>query len=141
MAKGLKTLIRVHEWEVDEKRRGLGRLLSHVHELEKRGLDLEREIVNEQAVAAGAAAEVGFAYGPYAEAAIGRRETIKRNIAGVEVEIDAARNVLSDAYRELKTYEIAQQERDQAEAAELDRKEQADLDEIGIRGAVRQRNS
>jgi len=140
MAKGLKSLVRVHEWDVDEKRRALGRLLNHVHELENNGRDLELEIVNEQAVAASASEEVGFAYGPYADAAINRREDIARNIAEVEVEIDSARIVLGDAYRELKTYEIAQEERQKKEDAELDRKEQADLDEIGIRGYVRQRN-
>ncbi len=136
MAKGLRTLIRVHEWEVDEKRRFLARLLSHVNALERQGRDLETEIKHEQGVAA-ASREVGFAYGAYAEAAINRRRDIAGNIVRTEVEIVAAQDVLTEAYRELKTYEIAQEDRQLEETLEFDRKEQAELDEIGLRGARR----
>ncbi len=134
MAKGLRTLIRVHEWDVDEKRRFLGRLLDHVNTLERQGRDLETEIKSEQVIAA-VSEEVGFAYGAYAEAAIHRRRDIAGNIVRAETEIVAAQDVLTEAYRELKTYEIAQENRDREEISELDRKEQAELDEIGLRGA------
>ena len=138
MAKGLRTLIRVHEWDVDEKRRFLGRLLDHVNALERQGRDLETEIKSEQGICA-ASEEVGFAYGAYAEAAIHRREDIAGNIVRTEIEIVTAQDVLTEAYRELKTYEIAQENRDREEIMELDRKEQAELDEIGLRGARRRK--
>ena len=136
MAKGLHTLIRVHEWNVDEKRRFLGRLLNRVSALERQGRDLETEIKSEQAIAV-ASEEVGFAYGAYAEVAIRRREDIAGNIVRTEIEIVTAQDVLTEAYRELKTYEIAQENRNREEILELDRKEQAELDEIGLRGARR----
>ena len=133
MANGMHTLIRVHEWDVDEKRRFLASLLNHISALERQGRDLETEIKREQGVAA-ASQEVNFAYGAYAEVAIGRREDIADNIVRTEVEIAAAQDVLTEAYRELKTYEIAQENRQREEKLELDRKERAELDEIGIRG-------
>ena len=140
MAKGLRTLIRVHEWEVDEKRRFLARLLNHVNALERQGRDLETEIKSEQGIAA-ASEEVGFAYGAYAEAAICRREDIAGNIVRTEIEIIAAQDVLTEAYRELKKFEVAQENRDKVEARELSLKEQADLDELGIKGFIRKRQS
>jgi flagellar export protein FliJ len=134
MAKGLHTLIRIHEWDVDEKRRFLARLLNHINALERQGRNLETEIKREQGVAA-ASQEVIFAYGAYAEAAICRRENIADNIVRAEIEIVAAQDVLTEAYRELKTYEIAQENRQHEEKLEFGRKEQAELNEIGIRGA------
>ena len=139
MANELHSLIRLHRWGVDEKRRRLAELLRFVAGLEDRGRRLEAEIKNEQAVAGASPVEVGFIYGNYAEAVIGRRQRIAGSIAGTEVEIAAARAELGDAYRELKKYEIAQDERDKRQAEELSRKEQIILDELGIKGFLQKR--
>ncbi len=139
MANELHSLFRLHRWGVDEKRRRLADLLRFVADLEDQGRRLEDEIKNEQAVAGAAPEEAGFIYGNYAEAAIERRQRIAESIAGTEVEIAAAREQLGDAYRELKKYEIAQDERDKRQAEELSRKEQIILDELGIKGFLQKR--
>jgi flagellar export protein FliJ len=139
VANELHSLIRLHRWGVDEKRRRLAELLRVAAGLEDRGRRLEAEIKNEQAVAGASPVEVGFIYGNYAEAVIGRRQRIAGSIAGTEVEIAAAREELGDAYRELKKYEIAQDERDKRQAEELSRKEQIILDELGIKGFLQKR--
>ncbi len=133
MAKNLKNLIRLHEWQVDEKRRKVGTLLSLVADLELQARRLEDELVAEQAAAAAAPAEAGFLYGRYAETVIERRRRIADSIAKAEEEITAAQGELRDAYRELKKFEIAQENRNKREAYEQARKEQAFLDDIGLR--------
>lgn len=132
MAKDLKNLIRLHEWQVDEKRRKVGALLSLVADLELQARRLEEELVTEQAAAAAAPAEAGFFYGRYAETVIERRQRIAYSIAKAEEEITAAQDELREAYRELKKYEIAQENRTKREAYEEARKEQAFLDDIGL---------
>lgn len=135
MARGdLHNLIRLHEWQVDEKRRRLGELLRVLDDLENRLKRLEEEVVREQQVAAHDPSGAGFLYGNYAEAVIERREKLKESISRAEAEIARARDDLREAYRDLKKYEIAQRNRDQRAAAEAARKEQIVLDELGIQG-------
>ena len=139
MAKHLRNLIRLHEWELDEKRRKLGELLRMVAELERRAHMLKDEIRNEQRIAALSPNEAGFFYGGYAESTIERREWISDSIAKTEAETEAARGEVLAAHQELKKFEITQEERDRLEAAEAARKEQIFLDEVGLQ-SFRQRS-
>ena len=59
MPKDLNTLIRFHQYRVDEKRRALGELLGEVADLEQQSVHLEREIVTEQEVANSAPDRLG----------------------------------------------------------------------------------
>ncbi len=132
MAKDLKNLIRLHEWQVDEKRRKVGGLLRLVADLEDQARRLEEELINEQAAAAASPEEAGFLYGNYAETVIERRQRIADSIAKAEEEIAAAQDELREAYRELKKYEIAQENREKREAEEEARRDQMFLDDIGL---------
>ncbi len=141
MARELHSLIRLHKWDVDEKRRKLGELVQLLDTLVDQAHKLEDEVKNEQAVAASSPEEAGFAYGNYAEEAIRRRDRIVASIAKADAEINVARVELSDAYLDLKKYEIAQEMRDKKRTLERDRKEQAALDEIGLQGHRRKRRA
>lgn len=132
MFKNLNTLIRLNEWNVDERRRELGALLKSITEFEN-GLErLREEVVNEQNAAMAAPDEAGFFYGSYAQAVIGRRETLNEGIRRMETQVASARDQLNEAYRELKKFEVAQKTRDERQAKELARREQGVLDEIGL---------
>ncbi len=133
MSKGILSLIRLYEWGVDEKRRGLGELLRLLDNLEQQGARLERELVEEQKVAGESPNEAGFLYGNYARAVIDRREIIEKSIAEMEKKISEAREELNEAYRELKKYQVAQENRDLAEKKEQAREEQLELDEISTK--------
>ena len=139
MAKNLNSLIRLHQWIVDEKRRKLGDLLKMVQDLEARAKRLEEELIEEQNIARGAPEQAGLTYGGYAKAVIDRRERLALSIAGVEKQIALAREELNEAYRDLKKYEVAQDIRGRREAEETARKDQIVLDEIGLQ-SFRQRN-
>ncbi len=141
MARELKSLIRLHKWDVDEKRRKLGELLQLLDNLVDEAHKLENEVKNEQAIASASPEEVGFAYGNYAEEAIRRRDRIVASIAKADTEIEVARGELSEAYLVLKKYEIAQDMRLKKEALERSRREQIVLDEIGLQGHRRKRHA
>ena len=137
MAKDIHSLIRLHDWQVDEKRRALAELLGAVSALEGRARKLESDLVSEQKAAADQPDESGLYYGNYAEVVILRREELAGAIAEVEKQILDARDILSEAYRELKKYEVVQENRDARELAETERREQIVLDELGIQAFVR----
>ena len=134
MAKGLHNLIRLHEWQVDEKRRKLGELLRFLGELEDQAGRLEQELKDEQRAATASPEEAGFLYGNYARAVIERRQRIAETMARSEEEVTGAREELRDAHAELRKFEITQENRDKREAEESARREQAILDELGLQG-------
>jgi len=137
MGGGLKTLIRLNEWSVDQKRRALGDVLRLIDSLENQGRDLERELLSEQAAAKASPDEAGYLYGHYANAVIARRERIEQSVARAEMVAEEAREELNQAYRELKKYQTAQAARELRQLAERDRKDQAVLDEIGMKSHLR----
>lgn len=137
MGKHLHNLIRLHDWQLEEKQRALADLLTAVAALEARRRQLEDELVRERKAAAEAPGEIGIYYGNFAKAALAKRRALEAAIAEGEAEVAAARDRLREAYRELKKYEVAQAQRDTRDAAARDHREQLFLDEIGIQAFVR----
>lgn len=137
MAKDFKTLVRMRKWALDEKQRELGEMLGVLGNLEAEKTALEQAIIAEQKIAAENPELAGFAYGGFANAVIAEREAITKMIAAQEEKIDTFRDVVADAFKELKTAEIAERNRADAERAEEEKKEQDELDEIGTRSATR----
>ena len=136
MPSPLKNLIRINDWAVDEKRRRLGELLELQANLQAQADALEQDLIREQAIAA-ETPEAGTFYGAYAEAVIERRDRLVQSIEKMDVEVLAAREEVRAAFRELKKYEVAQENRDLAEIKERNKTEQEELDEIGITRFVR----
>ena len=132
MAKSVATLIRINELTVDERRRELGEHLIELDDLEAALNRLENEVVHEQRIAATQPQTAGFLYGAYADSVIHRREQFQLIIASKQQEITVARDALSDAYRELKKYEVIYQNQQSKEAEEQARKDQVDLDDLGL---------
>ena len=132
MAKSVATLIRINELTVDERRRELSEHLIELDDLEAALNRLEKEVVHEQRIAATQPQSAGFLYGAYADSVIHRREQFQLTIASKQQEITVARDALSDAYRELKKYEVIYQNQQSKEAEEQARKDQVDLDDLGL---------
>ena len=130
--KGLKALIRLSKWNVDEKQRVLVALQGREDEILSWIQRLDEQLKEEQRIAAEDSTGVGFSYGAFANAWLGRRQQLLSMLDMVRAEIVRARDELADAFSELKTYEITQRERDRRAQAERDKKEQAFLDEIGL---------
>lgn len=108
--KARNTLVRLHKWQVDEKRRRLAELYMLRDELEQKFHAVEAAIVREQEIAGsttGSEADVGFAYGAFAQAAIMQKENIQRSIKTLEAQIDDALEAVAEAFKALKRQEIA----------------------------------
>lgn len=132
MAKGAATLIRVNEWTVDERRRELGARLRELDELETALANLEKEVIHEQQIASSQPEVAGFIYGSYADGVIHRREQFQAHIEAKEKEIAVARDALSEAYVELKKYEVVHENQRRLDAEEQARREQIEIDELGL---------
>lgn len=127
----LATLIRVHQYKLDEKRRELADFERLRADLTTRRDRLEAELAAEQAAAK--TVECGaFAYGGFALGVISRREKLAASLAEIDVRIEAAREEVAAAFQELKRYEIVLAARQKKLRAELDRKEQMRLDEVSL---------
>lgn len=131
------SLIRLHRWKVDERRRILADLEELGIEMRGRLERLEADIEHEQEIAR-KTAEAARHYPAFAAAMTQRRDTLKRSIENVNQQIAHAREVLAEAYRELKKYEIAEDGRRRQLRHDADRREQSALDEIAI-GMYRRR--
>ena len=136
----LRPLIRYHKWRLDEKQRALAELRNHEDRILADTAQLEETIKAEQR-AAGANYEVAFGYGNFARAAIGRREQFARALAEVRQHIAVASDELAEVFREVKTYELAQEERDKRQAEERRHKENIDLDETAQIGHRRRQEN
>ena len=132
MAKGLKSLIRLNEWKVDENRRSLGKKLAEVADVEDAIMALEKELINEQNIALQEPQEAGFHYGVYADGVIIRRAVFQAELVQKETQAHIAQDILNKSYRELKKFEILHKERQQIEQKERDKKDQSIMDELGL---------
>lgn len=137
--KSLRTLIRLRDWDVDEKRRAVGELLGLIAELESQARKLEEDLVKEQNTARADPSGAGFFYGHYANAVIRHRGELVEAMRHTEQAIAEAQDRLRDAYRELKKYETLQHRRDEADEAEAKRRETLFLDEVAQQAFVRKR--
>lgn len=132
MAANIKSLIRLHEWNVDEKRRKLGELLRLQGELEDQLKALLEEHDREQKAAAADPTGAGLTYANYAKQVRQRRDNLQDSIAQMETVIGYARDELADAYQELKKYETVEKNRQRRHELEMARREQIELDEIAL---------
>lgn len=132
MADKLPALIRLHTWRLDEQRRTLAEALRELDRLRQQSRVLECEIADEQEAASASPAEAGFAYARFARSAVERRAAGRDAIAGAEGQVATHRETLQNRYRELRTFELAKEDRDRRTAAEAGRREGLALDEIAL---------
>ena len=127
----LDTLIRVHRWQLDERRRYLAGLDSLASRLRADAQRLQDE-AQEEARAAGLSSQAAAAYPPYIRALIERREKLERSIAEVEGQIAAAHEAVTEAYQEVKRYELAAATRARDAQLRVARRERIDEDDIAL---------
>jgi flagellar export protein FliJ len=134
----LESLIRLHRWQLDERRRQLADLDGLGEKLRREQARLAAEAKAEQA-AASSSREAASAYGNYARQLIERRQKLEQSLASVEQQLAEARETLAETYREVKRYEIASANRMVQQRKRLARQQQRTLDELGIENFRRKR--
>lgn len=129
--KSRETLIRLKKFQVDEKRRKVAQIETMIADFERMVADLDREIRSEQEKA-GISDPAHYAYPTYAKAASQRRENLSRSADELKVQLEDAKAALQEAFEELKKVELLDERDQMRERAEVNAREQAELDEIGM---------
>ncbi|WP_308909274.1 flagellar export protein FliJ [Pseudokordiimonas caeni] len=130
----LDHIIRLRKWELDEKRRVLSDLQRESDELQNALDRLGAEVAAESRRPAGEFEAVTFA--AYLEGARQRRQLLHDRIERKEEEITRQQDAVSEAFKELKTFEVARDRETEREMRLEARIEQQGLDEQGLRAFV-----
>ncbi|MBL6430888.1 MAG: flagellar export protein FliJ [Alphaproteobacteria bacterium] len=130
--KSRESLIRLKQFQVDERRRQLAQIEAMVDEFKRMAQELDDQIAAEQE-RVGITDEGHFAYPTAAKAAAQRRDNLLNSADELGGQLEAAREDLREALEELKKFELLE-ERDQIrDRAEREASEQEELDEIAAR--------
>ncbi len=135
MKNSLRTLSRIQKFQIDEQRKLLNEQLEKEEQLEKQLADMAAELEREKAFA-GENPQVGD-FGSYMKRHIERREKLENMLAGVRRRIEEIRDVISDMFKEQKTYEIVDRNRQERALKEEEGKMQKTLDEIGTNNYIK----
>jgi len=134
----LDSVIRLHRWKLDEQRRKL----TDLEVLRQKFIDqrsrLDDEVAAESALAAGSV-DARATLAPYLEAARARGSRIESSILEVAREIELTQAAIEEAFREVKSYELARAEQERRAATVRARREQYALDEMAL--AMRRRGA
>lgn len=130
--RGLPTLIRVKRWEIDAQRRRVAGAEARVAACEQEVARFEIAVVREQQQArADAIGAYGYAAG-YANAVIAKRRELADALSAAQLIAEAERAHLTEAFAELKRFELAQEAREARERQEAARRETIEMDELGL---------
>ena len=122
-------LVRLRDWELDEKRRELAAVQAEVDALINKSQALEDEVQREKDIAA-TSYEASISYNAFANSVILRRERIAAEILERQEAVDAANQEMLVAFQELRKAEIVRDDFDAKENLKEARREQTELDEI-----------
>ena len=127
----IEKLIRFHKFDLDEKRRVLRDLEEQEASVQQAIDSLDQEIQSEQSFSRGQADFAPY-YGGYASRNKSQREALEGELAKAHEQVETARNIVSQAFEELKKYEITKDQQDHREYLEQERQNQIELDEVAL---------
>ena len=131
-----ESLIKLAGYEVENRQLRLAEITKRLADAEIRLAVLEAE-GEAEAKHAGQNAEAGWYLAGYAAGLKVRKAAIKAEIDAIQAEERGARDALAQAFEEQKKYEQVAESARTAEAKEARRRENAELDEVGMRTARR----
>ena len=138
----LDTLIRLHRWHLDEKRRAVAELESLVQSLNDQVGRLDAEITAERDAATikdNPAATMTF--GAYLKATDLRREKLQASLHQAKRELAAAKEEINEAFQTVKRFEVVRDDRASRATLRNRRIEGAALDEIAVSAHERKRRT
>lgn len=128
---GLPNLIRLHKWKLEESRRKLTDLEMLARSLADQIRTVDARVAEERRLV-GEKPEVAHALGGFLQAARAQREKLQSSLRDVEGEIALMHERVTDAFRELKRYEVTDQRRREKHRAALRRRDRIQEDELGL---------
>lgn len=134
--KSRESLIRLKQFQVDEKRRQLTAIELMIADFRRMAGELDHQIQVEQEKS-GISDITHFAYPTFAKAATQRRDNLIQSADNLLGQLEAAQDALAEAVEELKKVELLE-ERDQSRFREsVELAQQDELDEIALRAVRR----
>ncbi len=134
--KWAKSLIRISNHEVETVQKRVAEIADRRMAIEMQIAALEAELIAERENAA-RYAEAGIYLNGFEEGVRVRRTALQQRLAAVEIEETGARDALAEAFETLKKYEHVVTAARAAQAKEEARRETAELDELGLRRAMK----
>lgn len=129
--RGMTGMIRLHKWQLDEKRRNMVDLEKMKEDLLQNLVDLQEELIAEQKKVSEASV-VNIGYAAYAQQVMARRVNIVNSMVEIDVSIDNMKEQVAEAFKELKKYEVVEQRERERELTERNRRQQSEMDELAI---------
>jgi flagellar FliJ protein len=131
-----ESLIKLATYEVENRQLRLAEIAKRLADANTRLAVLIAE-GEAEAKHAGQNAEAGWYLAGYAEGLKIRKAALKAEIDSIAAEERGARDALAQAFEEQKKYEQVAESARLAEVKEASRRENAELDEVGMRAARR----
>lgn len=137
MKTSLQTLQRIQKFNIDEQRKILVELRTKEEELQNNLNRLNAEYERELEFATQNSGVGDF--GAYTQRYLQYREAFEAQLAALRAEIEKVRDKMSDMFKEQKTYEIVDTNRQKRREKEESAKDQKTLDEIGTNAYIKRR--
>ena len=129
----LNALIRLRKYRVEEKQKALAEVFRQAELLETRKRILLAEVDREQKLAEESGdVDAMVAYAAYAARVYTELKKLDYLISLMEPRIAKAQDEMREAFSEQKKAEIIQEQREQEEAEKIAKKENGNLDDIGV---------
>jgi len=129
--KGLNNLIRLRKQKLDERRQKLVQLQSVAASFANQIATLERD-AHQEAEKAGDHPESAHAIGAFVQATLARRDALRKSLSDMQVEIEALQAEISDAFGEVKRFEVVEERREIRARRARQRRERKIEDDIGL---------
>ncbi len=139
MAKSLKSLSKIQKYNIDEQRKILNGYLNEEVTIMRKLKELNENFEREKAYCEKTAELSSF--GVYLKSYIDTRKHYEAELAAVKEKIEEIKDIITALYKEQKTYDIVDENREKKELKEEEIKEQQTLDEIGTNAYIRKRKN
>ena len=124
-------MIRLHKWQLDEKRRNMVELEEMKQGMLQNLTSLQNELIAEQKKVSESSV-VNIGYAAYAQQVMARRVNIVNSMQEIDVSIEDMKDQVAEAFKELKKYEVVEQRQRERERTDLNRRQQIEQDELAI---------
>jgi len=129
----LESLIKYRNHQLDEKKKVLGNLFKEIEKLNLSKRNLLNNLEEEKKISQkDMNLETNSFFGAYAESVMKKVELINTALQNLETRIAIAQEDVRSSFAELKKIEITDRNRKDLELKESNRKENNDLDEMGL---------
>jgi flagellar export protein FliJ len=138
--KGINTLIKLHQRELDALRRQLVQLEEQKEQLIQLAGKLHRELMNERELAVKDPTMAAY-MGDFEKRIKNRQLEIAKEVIQIDQRSSQLAAAIAESFGELKKYEITRDNEHEREQAKANQREQEMLDEIGMQQFSRKDDS